>query len=635
MALLCAATGWQAAAQTWDTSGNGMLNGTYYFRQVAFFLSSTGSLSEADALYGTIAFNGNGTYSFTNCLLYDSGYGLNTCAAFGVPTSGTYSIAASGYGFVSSPIPGGGAVYGLVSQQGIFIASSTESGFNDLFIAAPLSSPPPNIATFKGTYWLADMDVWNGTSSMFRLNPDGAGNLGNVSLTGYLYGYGSTVYTQTAPAKYGPSGGAEVVTFTAPSNGTLITGGQEYLYLSPDGNFVFGGSPQGWDFLVGVRTASGTPGFGGLYYQAGIDLTSVFDSYYGSLNANAGLAVGHQRVNDVLDGYLYGYTYSEGYSVGSDGTYSDPGVMRYVVGAGGVRIGSGIGPYLGINVALPAPGFSGSGVYLNPAGIVNAASFAPFTAGIAPEEFITLFGANLAPDTETAYTTPYPTTAGLDGVQVTVNGLPAPVQFVSPGQISVLVPYYVGGSSIASIQVNNNGVLSNAVTEFVNLTAPGVFTVASNGTGYGKVQHADFSPVTAQNPAQVGETVAVYLTGLGTTDPVIADGSAGPASSQTNNTIDVYIGGIQASVGYSGLAPQLAGLYQVNVTVPSGVTAGDNTLEIVGPDSDAAEALIPVGSAITASATAPQPAAVRKKAKASPSVRRPPLPLAPTNPTPR
>jgi uncharacterized protein (TIGR03437 family) len=308
--------------------------------------------------------------------------------------------------------------------------------------------------------------------------------------------------------------------------------------------------------------------------------------------------------------------------------------MNYVVGADGVRIGSGIGPYLGINVALPAPSVSLPGVFINPAGIVNAASFAPFTAGIAPGEFITLFGANLAPGTATASTVPFPTTAGLDGVQVTVNGLPVPVQFVSPGQISAIVPYAVG-SSIAQIQVNDNGVLSNVVTEFVNLTAPGVFTVSSNGTGYGKVQHADFSPVTAQNPAQVGETVVIYLTGLGTTNPVIPDGSAG-VSSQTNNTIDVYIGGVEATVGYSGLAPDLAGLYQINVTVPSGVTAGDNTLEIVGPDSDAAEALIPVGSSVTTSSASatPQPA-VRKLRKSSPSVRRPMPRLFLTNPTPR
>jgi uncharacterized protein (TIGR03437 family) len=637
MALLWVATVWQAAAQTWDTSGNGMLNGTYYFRQVAYFLSSTGSLSEADALYGTIAFNGNGTYSFTNCTLYDSGYGLATCAAFGVVTSGTYSIAASGQGFLSSPIPNGGFVYGLVSQQGIFVGSSTESGFNDLFIAAPLASPAPTNATFKGSYWLADLDVANGTGSMFQVNPDGAGNLGNVSLTGYVSGYGSTVYTQTAAAvKYSFSGGAAVVTFPSPSNAILIAG-QKYLYFSPDGNFVFGGSPQGWDFFVGIRTASGTPSFGGLYYQAGMDLSSIFDSYYGSLNANGGVAVGHQRLNDVFNTYSTGYTYSEAYSVASNGTYSNPSVMNYVVGADGVRIGSGIGPYLGINVALPAPSFSGSGVYLNPAGIVNTASFAPFTAGIAPGDFISLFGTNLAPPgtATTAYTVPFPTTAGLNGVQVTVNGLPAPVQFVSPGQISAMVPYAVG-SSIARIQVNNNGVLSNVVTTFVNLTAPGVFTVPPGGVGYGAVLHGDYSLVTAQSPAQVNETVSVYLTGLGTTNPVILDGSAGPASSQTNNTIQVYIGGVAATVGYSGLAPQLAGLYQLNVTVPSGVTAGDNTLEIVGPDSDAAEALIPIGSGgtITASATAPQPA-VRRKSKSSPSVRRLVPHLAPTNPTSR
>ena len=619
LALLCAATAWQAAAQTWDTSGNGMLNGQYYFREVMYLINTSTGASREIALYGIITFTGSGTYSI-NCAscVMDSSYG----APQSYSVSGTYSIAASGFGFLSSPVYSGVKVYGLVSQQGIFVGSSTENGFNDLFVAAPLSTPMPTFATFKGSYWLADMDAPNGISSMFQMNPDGAGNLGNVTITGYIEGYGSSLATQTSTGvRYTNPGGAEVVTFANPSNASLILG-QKYLYISPDGNFVFGGSPTSWDFLVGIRTASGTPSFGGLYYQAGIDLSSVFDSYYGSLNANAGVAVGHQRVADVINGDLYGYTYSEAYSVGSDGTYSNP-YMRYVVGAGGVRIGSGIGPYLGINVALPAPGFSGSGVFLNPAGIVNAASSAPFTAGIAPGDFITLYGANLAPGTATAYTVPFPTTAGLDGVQVTVNGLPAPVQFVSPGQISAIVPYAIG-TSIARIQVNNNGVLSNVVTMPVYLTAPGVFTVPPGGLGYGAVLHGDYSLVTPQNPAQVGETVAVYLTGLGTTNPVIPDGSAGPSSSQTNNTIQVYIGGQAATVGYSGLAPQLAGLYQINVTVPSGVTAGDNTLEIVGPDSDAAEAVIPVGSATATSASAaPQPAAVRKSPKSSPSVHRP------------
>ena len=94
----------------------------------------------------------------------------------------------------------------------------------------------------------------------------------------------------------------------------------------------------------------------------------------------------------------------------------------------------------------------------------------------------------------------------------------------------------------------------------------------------------------------------------------VPDGSAG-VFSQTTNLIDVYIGGVLATTSYVGLAPQLAGLYQINVTIPSGLTAGDNSLEIVGPDSDAAEALVPVGSALTSSASsAPQPA-VRKLSK--------------------
>jgi uncharacterized protein (TIGR03437 family) len=301
--------------------------------------------------------------------------------------------------------------------------------------------------------------------------------------------------------------------------------------------------------------------------------------------------------------------------------------MRYVVGAGGVRIGSGIGPNLGINVALPAPSFSGSGVYLNPAGIVNAASSAPFTAGIAPGDFITLYGSNLASGIATASTVPFPTNLG--NVQVTVNGLPAPVQFVSPGQISAIVPY-ASGSSVARIQVINNNVASNAVTTFLNLTAPGVFTVPPGGVGYGAVLHADYSLVTPQKPAQVGETVSVYLTGLGTTDPLVSDGAAG-VFSQTTNTIAVDIGGLAATTSYVGLAPQLAGLYQINFTVPTGVTAGDNSLDISGPDSYAAEALIPVGSALATSAAspAPKPAVARKLPKSSPRVRRPMPRIAP------
>src|ERR1700733_7855740 len=66
--ILSAAAGWQASAQTWDTSGNGLLKGTYYFRQVFYLVGDqNGDLTEATAVYGTINFSGtaSGTYTGT------------------------------------------------------------------------------------------------------------------------------------------------------------------------------------------------------------------------------------------------------------------------------------------------------------------------------------------------------------------------------------------------------------------------------------------------------------------------------------------------------------------------------------------------------------------------------------------
>jgi uncharacterized protein (TIGR03437 family) len=618
-----------------------MLKGTYYFREVVWQVGDySGDLSDAAVLYGTVTFDGNGSYRMSA-----TGYDYYGGGLQGNPT-GQYSVAANGHGFLSNPLLGGN-VYGVVSQQGIFIGSTTEdSANNDLFIAAPVSSPLPTAATFKGQYWIAAMDLSSLTpagasSSLFQFNPDGAGNLGTIAGTGYVGQNGTTMLSQNnARLSYSFVNGAGVFTFPNYSNAAPFFYGQKYLYISPDGNFVFGGSPGGFDMFVGVRTG-GSPNLSGVYDQAGVDEDDsnlgngygVLSTYYGSLGAASGSIVAHQRINDVFQSNAYDYTYSDGYSVKSDGTYSSP-AMRYVVGAGGVRIGSGIGPYLGLNVAIPAPAPSGQGVFLNPLGVVNVASSAPFTAGIAPGEGITLYGSGLAPSLQTAPGGDLPTTLG--GVSVTINGIPAPLYYVSPSQISAIVPYGVT-TAIASIQVTNNGAASNTVSMFVNLTAPGVFTQNQNGLGYAAVQHADYSLVTPSSPAQPGETILVYLTGLGAVNPTVADGALAPSNplSTASNTIGVYIGGMQATVAYAGLAPGLAGLYQLNVQVPSGLTAGDHDLDIQGPDAYTSEALLPVGSASAASAAIsavhrrPQPAVTRQlgsQPSATQQTRRPQLP---------
>src|ERR1019366_3562721 len=162
--------------------------------------------------------------------------------------------------------------------------------------------------------------------------------------------------------KYIFSGGDAVVTF--PNSTTALFAGQYYLYFSPDGNFVFGGSPYSADLFVGVRTGTGTPNLSGMYYEAGLDQDestlsagyASLDTFYGSLSANGGNIVGHQRLLNFFNPSAANYTYSDTYTVPSNGAYSSP-AMNYVVGSG-IRIGSGIGPLLGISVALQAPGMS-------------------------------------------------------------------------------------------------------------------------------------------------------------------------------------------------------------------------------------------------------------------------------------
>jgi uncharacterized protein (TIGR03437 family) len=614
-----AAAGVPASAQTWDSSGNGLLKGTYYFREVLYFVGyNDGSLSEASALYGSITFSGTGTYT-CQVSFYDSNQGLEAGSL-----NGTYSIAASGYGFISNPLSTGDYVYGLVNSGGIFVGSTTETtvGFNDLFVAAPLASPAPGVGSFKGTYTIAGIDLSSGTPSsslnyLLQMNPDGVSALGAVSGTAYVGGGGSTKYPQSfTGSKYIASSGAMVVTF--PNSTSNVVTGQKYFYISPDGNFIFGGSPQGFDMIVGVRTSSGAS-FGGLYYQAGLDqdasqLVSAdfanLDTYYGSFSASGNNILGHQRLLSPFNGSAYDYTYADSYSALSNSAYSTP-IMNYVVGAGGVRIGSGIGPYLGINVALPAPNFSGSGVYLSPTGVVNAASSAPFTAGVAPGELLTLYGSNLADSLVVASGIPFPNTLG--NVQVMINGIAAPIYYVAPTQVSAIVPYEIT-SAVVQVQVVTDGNPSNTVTSFLNTTSAGVFSQSQDGLGYGAVEHQDGSLVTATNPAQAGETVSVYLTGLGSVNPGIADGAAGPVSplSQTVSTITADISGTTATIAYSGLAPQLAGLYQVNLTIPSGLTAGDNYLDIAGPDSYTSEVLISIGGTAT-SASEARPSSARAR----------------------
>lgn len=631
--LLIAGCACRLPAQTLDSSGDSLLNGSYYLRQVFYAYSNqTAGVVDPISIQGNITFNGAGGWSFSGTYMNST----LTPPSGTLDSSGTYVISGSGQGYIS-------AVYSTVSMDnivgmvsnGIFMGSTTETGlsYNDLLIAVPIGSQNATNSTLNGAYTLAYFDPTVPGDALLTMTANGSGSIGTVNATEYI-GTSTSSTTQTlSGVTYSFQNGAGVVKFGGKRTSSSMLAGTEYLYISPDGNFVAGGSPTGYDMFVGVRSATSPPSnFSGLYYQAGLNMdeaglsvgTSPLDSYYGAfqvlpavssgpvLSANL---IGHQRfstssvlsyrnLNSLL---IYGgasdFTYYDAYTINSDGSSSDTAFGQHYVSTsdGTVRVGYGIGPTLGINVALQAPSFSGSGVYLNPAGIVNAASSAPYSAQVAAGEFLTLYGSGLANSTASA-TLPFPTK--FQGVQVFINQTPAPIYYVSPTQISVVVPYTLAAGTVAQIYVNNNGESSNLVSGFTGESAVGVFTNDPvGGLGRAAALHPDYSTISESSPAQVGETVAVYLTGMGSVSPQVQDGAAAPTGplSITTATPLVYLldsagNYVQAKVAFSGLAPGYAGLYQINFTVPSGIVSGDASLEIVGPDSATFEAILPVSA---------------------------------------
>lgn len=199
-------------------------------------------------------------------------------------------------------------------------------------------------------------------------------------------------------------------------------------------------------------------------------------------------------------------------------------------------------------------------------GVYNGGSF-EWGNAVAPGEVVTLLGAELASSTQSAAVTPLPNSLG--GVSVTVGGMAAPLYYASSGQINFQVP-----TSLAL------GAADLAVTRGANVThrsvnvvpsRPGIFFV----NGVPAVTHAsDFSLVTATNPAQPGEYLAVFCSGLGATTPSVAAGQISPfAPLQASGFISVGTGA-EIYFQYAGLAPGSVGLYQVNFLLPANTVVG-------------------------------------------------------------
>jgi uncharacterized protein (TIGR03437 family) len=223
-------------------------------------------------------------------------------------------------------------------------------------------------------------------------------------------------------------------------------------------------------------------------------------------------------------------------------------------------------------------------------GVVDNATFAPI---ISPGMISQAYGTLLSGAAPTLASS-LPLSTNLGGVQVLVNGTPAPVYYASSGVVDFVVPFGTQiGNGKANVTLLYNGVSSNTVSTNIAARAPRIlsFPLAANGRSYQfgiMINASDGSypvpttPGLFSHPAKRGDTVTVYMLGLGLTDQQVADGAASPTSPLANTpTPTVIIGGgfdgtaSDGAVQFCGLAPGFVGLYQLNVTIPSDAPLGN------------------------------------------------------------
>ena len=244
-------------------------------------------------------------------------------------------------------------------------------------------------------------------------------------------------------------------------------------------------------------------------------------------------------------------------------------------------------------VNVPVTFTVGGSSSISIAGVSNGASF---EQAFAPGMILSLFGTRLSNSTKAAPSVPLP--QSMDGVSVTVNGVRAPLYYISPGQLNVQVPYETAAGT-AVLGVNNNGLVAST-TFSVKATAPGIFS----GVGGALV------PISS---ARRGQSILLFVTGEGDTTPILDTGA--PPSNNTPldklpaplQHLTLTVGGIAVTPFFTGIPYGLVGVTQVNFTVPANAPLGIQPVIVtVGAVASKAAALN-VTAAGTVNSLAPSP----------------------------
>jgi len=182
------------------------------------------------------------------------------------------------------------------------------------------------------------------------------------------------------------------------------------------------------------------------------------------------------------------------------------------------------GPLLSDSAVPGAPFYTADSIVNTATG--EAGSFAP-------NAFITMYGQNLsfvtrAINSSDIAANTLPTALTGTGVRVLINALPAYLWYVSPAQVTLLVPsFWTAGP--ATIQLEVNGIVGPEVQIMLNAAAPGLFLNPNGSVG---ARHLDYSPVTTDSPASDGELILLYAGGLGPVNPAVPSGQIPQVAAQ-------------------------------------------------------------------------------------------------------
>ena len=255
-------------------------------------------------------------------------------------------------------------------------------------------------------------------------------------------------------------------------------------------------------------------------------------------------------------------------------------VTAFAIGAGGKVIGDQADITINIANRTPAP-FVGNG------GVLNSASF-EVDKPVAPGSLVTFKGEQLAAPGPGQISAGAPLPTRLNGAEVRLAGRPLPLLYAASGQINAQLPFDLPPNTQHHLVVYRDSALSVPELITVAPAKPAVFTVNQQGSGQGAIVNGVTNVLAdSANPVRSGDVVTIYCTGLGAVAPAVPEGTVPPLDvlSRTVDPVIVSIGGHPAQVLFSGLAPGITGLYQVNAVVPEAAERGSEVQVTISSSS--------------------------------------------------